>query len=187
MMPATFIMDTAFYGQLLLEPDKERPINKIKTTKTFFIVGLDVIEKELFETPAHVTYRGESTRKLLITLFSSLVDKVDRLPPIASYLADKYFQRYKAIAKRGKEAKLLMYGEPNLKIDFQIIAFASLKSIDIVVSPDKRTMLSALARRVYASVNARNGLRTPRLIDYSEFKKNYLAESEGGSGKKRWA
>ena len=133
MMPTTFIMDTAFYGQLLLEPEKEKLINKIKTTKTFFIVGLDVIEKELFETPVHVTYRGESTRKLLITLFSSLVDKIDRLPPIANYLADEYLQKYKAIAKRREEAKLLRYGEPNLKTDFQIIAFASLKSIDIVV------------------------------------------------------
>ena len=175
MIARTFVMDTSFYGNLLLEPDKELLISKMKSTKTIFIIGIDVIEKELFETPAHVRYRGEATRKVLLTLFDFLVDEVVKLPPIAAYLAEEYFQAYR---KHAKNKKLLKYGEENLKTDFQIIALASLRSVDVVVSADKRTMLSELAKKVYGSVNAKNGLRTPELVDYTTFKETYLPKDE---------
>ncbi len=177
MIARTFVMDTSFYGNLLLEPDKELLINKIKSTKALFIIGIDVIEKELYETPSHVKYRGETTQKVLLTLFDFLVDEVVKLPPIAAYLAEEYFQAYR---KQAKNKKLLKYGEENLKTDFRIIALASLRAVDVVVSADKRTMLSDSAKKAYDEVNAKNSLRTPELVDYDAFKQTYLAERNGG-------
>ena len=46
----------------------------------------------------------------------------------------------------------------DLKIDFEIIAVASLKGVDVVVSADKRTMLSRLAAETYSIINKINGL-----------------------------
>ncbi len=169
-------MDTSFYGNLLAEPDRKQLIDKIKASKSIFIIGIDVIEEELYETPLHVTYRGEITQKLLLALFEFLVDENVKLPPVAAYLAEQYLEDYKKKAKKQKKR----FAEKNLRIDFEIIALASLRSVNIVVSADKRTMLSDSAKKAYDAVNAKNGLRTPELVDYESFKQEYLAERKRG-------
>ena len=68
----------------------------------------------------------------------------------------------------------MKYGKKDLKVDFEVIAIASLKGVDVVVSADKRTMLSRLATETYSIVNKINGLRTPKLVDYFAFRKRYL-------------
>lgn len=172
MIQKTYILDTNVYGEILVEPNREEIIQKIETTKTFFIYGIDVIEKELSETPAHVTYRGETTRKALLTIFKSLSDEIIDVSPIAKYLAESYLKKYNELAKKHKISK--KYDEKSLIVDFQIIATASLNSVDIVVSSDKRTMLSDLSLKVYSQINRLNGLRTPELLDYKKFKEAYL-------------
>ena len=87
--------------------------------------------------------------------------------------------KYNELRKSGKYFKIikdkeLKYKEKDLKVDFEIIAVASLKQVDIVVSADKRTMLSKLAAETYDVVNKINGLKTPRLVDYFEFRKRYI-------------
>lgn len=179
MITHTFIMDTSFYGNLLTEPKRKELIDKIKATKSILIIGIDVIENELYETPLHVTYRGETTRKLLITLFEFLVDDNIRLPPIAAYLAEQYLEEYRKKAKKPKKH----LAEKNLRTDFEIIALASLRAVDVVVSADKRTMLSDSAKKAYDAVNAKNSLRTPELVDYESFKQKYLTETKGGGAR----
>lgn len=63
--------------------------------------------------------------------------------------------------------------ERDKSIDFDIIAVASLKSVDVVVSADKRTMLSQLSTETYDIINKINYLRTPKLVDYFEFRERY--------------
>lgn len=172
MIQKTYILDTNVYGELLIEANREELVQKIETNKTFFIYGVDVIEKELSETPIHIRYRGETTKEVLLTLFKSLVDEIINVSPIAKYLAEDYFKKYKELAKKDKVSK--KYDEENLRIDFLIIAVASLNSVDIVVSSDKRTMLSDLAKKVYSQINRINDLRTPELIEYKRFKEEYL-------------
>ena len=172
MIQRTFILDTNVYGEILIEPNREKLVQKIETTKTFFIYGVDIIEKELSETPSHVKYKGEITRDVLHTLFNSIVDKVITLSPIAKYLAEEYFREYEELSK--KQSIAIKFNKENLKIDFQIIAIASLHSVDIVVSSDKRTMLSELSQKIYSLVNKVNSLRTPELLEYKEFKGVYL-------------
>ncbi len=175
MIQKTYILDTNVYGELLIEPNREELVQKIETTKTFFIYGVDVIENELSETPAHVEYRGKTTRELLLTLFKLLADEIINVTPLAKHLAEDYFKKYKKLAKSSKyKITKQEYDEKSLKTDFQIIAIASLKSADIVVSSDKRTMLSQLAKEVYAYINKINNLRTPELLEYKRFKEVYL-------------
>jgi len=172
MIQKTYIFDTNVYGELLIEPNREELVERIETTKTFFIYGIDVIEKELSQTPNHVTYRGEVTREVFLTIFKLLSDKIINIPPIAKYLAESYFNKYKELSKKHKISK--KYNEKNLMVDFQIIAVASLNSVDIVVSSDKRTMLSDLSTKVYSQINRLNSLRTPELLEYKKFKEVYL-------------
>ena len=110
----------------------------------------------------------------MVELFESLSDEILTLTPLAKYLADDYFKKYKELAKSGKYKLKQKYDEKSLKTDFQIIAIASISSVNIVVSSDKRTMLSQLASDVYAHINKINGLRTPELLEYKKFKEVYL-------------
>ena len=174
-MQKTYILDTNIYGELLIEPNSDELIQKIKTIKHFFIYGVDVIEKELSETPSHVKYGGKMTREVLFTLFDSLVDEIIKVSPIAKYLAEEYHKKYRELAKSGKyRITKEKYDKKNLKIDFQIIAIASIKSVDIIVSADKRTMFSQLAKDIYVHINKINSLRTPELLEYEKFKEVYL-------------
>lgn len=172
MIQKTYILDTNVYGELLIEPNSDRLVKKIKTNKSFFIFGVDIIEQELSETPLHIKHKGEIAQKLLIELFETLSDEIITITPLAKHLAEDYLKKSKELAKKHKISK--KYDEKNLIIDFQIIATASLNSVDIVVSSDKRTMLSELSQKVYSLINKINGLRTPELLEYKKFKEVYL-------------
>ena len=175
MIQHTYILDTNVYGELLIDIDREELTKKIRTNKSYFVYGINVVEGELSKTPITIKYKGKPARKLLIGLFELLSDEILTVTPLTKHLAEDYFKRYKELAKSGKY-KIIKekYGEKSLRIDFQIIAIASIKAIDVVVSSDTRTMLSQLARDVYAHINKINGLRTPELIEYKNFKEVYL-------------
>ena len=72
------------------------------------------------------------------------------------------------------DSKTKKYSEDDLEADFQIIVVASLKGVDVVVSTDKRTILSKLAEDTYTIINKANGLSTPKLVKYSDFKSRYI-------------
>lgn len=171
MIQKTYILDTNVYGEILIEPKSEQLVKNIKTNKSFFIYGVDIIGDELSDTPKHIMYKGKITQKLLTDLFETLADEIITVTPLAYHLAKDYLNRYKAFAKSGKYKIIKQkHAEKSLRTDFQIIAIASILSVDIVVSSDKRTMLSELAKDVYGIVNKSNGLRTPELVEYTKFK-----------------
>lgn len=172
MKKKTYILDTNVYGELLIEKNREKLIEKIKEDKSNLIYGVDIVEKELSETPSDIKYKGNELRKLLIDLFESLSKNIINSTPLAKYLANAYFKKYKKLSKKYNINKE-KHNENNLKIDFEIIAIASLNSIDIVVSSDKRTMLSQISKDICKYINDKNGLRTPELLDYLKFKEAY--------------
>ena len=104
----------------------------------------------------------EDNREELVQKIETNKNNLINASPIAKYLAEDYLK------------KLKKYSEKNLRIDFLIIAVASLNSVDIVVSSDKRTMLSDLSKKVYGEINRINSLRTPKLLEYKKFKEVYL-------------
>ena len=179
MIQKTYILDTNVYGELLVEKKSFEAIRKIQRDKSLYIYGLDVIEHELHDVPSDKKIKGKVFRELVLSTYNSLIDEELILPPLAKYLALKYYEKYLELRKSGKyykivKAKEFKYNKSDLKIDFEIIAVASLKNVDIIVSADKRTMLSKLANETYDIINRLNDLKTPNLVDYFEFRKRYI-------------
>ena len=178
-MQKTYILDTNVYGELLIESESSEIIRRIEKDKSLNIYGVDVIEHELYDVPSDKKIKGRIFKETVLSTYRSLIDEELILSPIAKYLASDYFKKYSELRKSGRyykiiDGKELKYNERDLKIDFEIIAVASLKGVDIVVSADKRTMLSKLASETYDAVNKINGLKTPKLVDYFEFRKRYI-------------
>jgi len=179
MMQHTYILDTNVYGELLIEPASQEIIKRIKEDKMVYVYGIDIIEDEIKEAPAEVKLGGKILRDAVISIYETIIDEELKLFPVAKYLASEYYEEYDKLRKSGRYYKILdsktkKYTEDDLKIDFEIIAVASLKGIDVVVSMDRRTILSELAEETYKKVNKLNELRTPRLVKYSDFKRRYL-------------
>ncbi|GEM_PF-541735 len=179
MIQSTYIFDTNVYGELLIEHDSLMLIMRIKRDNALYIYGADIIEHELHDVPADKKIKGKIFRRLVLSAYRSLIDEELVFTPLVKYLASKYYEKYRELRKSGKhyariKPKGLKYDEADLKADFGIIALASIKGVDIVVSADKRTMLSMLAAATYDSVNKVNGLKTPKLVDYFVFRQRYL-------------
>ena len=179
MIQKTYILDTNVYGELLIEYNSQQIIEKIREDKTTYVYGIDVIENELKGSPIEIKYKGKILRETVLSIYKTLIDEELKLFPIAEYIASKYYERFDKLRKSGKyyglvDSKTRKYSEDDLKVDFQIIAMASLKGVDIVVSTDKRTILSKLAEDTYNIVNNANELRTPKLVKYSDFKLRYV-------------
>lgn len=179
MIQRTLILDTNVYGELLVEHDGFELIRRIKADNALYIYGVDKIEHELHDVPSDKKIKGKIFREMVLSAYRSLVDEELVFTPLVNYLTSKYYEKYRELRKSGKyyaliKPKGLKYDESDLKIDFGIIAVASLKGVDIVVSADKRTMMSGLATATYDVVNKVNGLRTPALVDYFVFRKRYL-------------
>jgi len=177
-MNKTIILDTNVYGELLIEKKSEELIEKINQDKSICIYGIDIIEKELRDTPTEIKYQNKALKEAVLSIYRALVDKELKLFPVAQYLASEYYKKFDELRNSSKYSKTIVnkiqkYDEEDLKIDFQIIAVASIKNIDIVVSADKRTILSEIAEDTYRKVNNENNLSTPNLVKYSDFRKRY--------------
>ena len=181
MQNKTYILDTNVYGELLIERNSEEIIKKLEGDSSLYIYGIDIIKKELGKIPAEVKYQNKLFKEAVLSLYKSLVEENLKLFPLSEHLASEYYKKFNELRKSGKyyrslEPKIKKYTEDDLKIDFQIIAMASLKNIDIVISTDKRTILSEIAENTYSKINNLNDLRTPKLIKYSEFIRRYFNE-----------
>jgi len=181
MIQHMYILDTNVYGELLIEPNSNVILKGLKEDKIVYVYGLDIIKNELKGSLVEIKLGGKIFRNAVISIYEIIIDEELKLFPVAQYLASDYYKEYNKLRKSGRYYKLIdsktkKYSENDLKVDFQIIAMASLKNIDVVVSADRRTILSSLAENTYKKVNKLNGLKTPKLMKYSDFKKRYNNE-----------
>lgn len=178
MIQKTYILDTNVYGEILIEADSANIIRSIDNDKNIYVYGIDIIEEELKRSPIRIKYKGRILKDAVLSIYKTLVDEELNLFPVAKYTASEYYKKFDELRKSGKYYGLIgpktrKYSENDLRVDFEIIAMASIKGVDIVVSADKRTVLSKLAENTYNIVNKLNGFKTPNLIKYSDFKKRY--------------
>lgn len=157
------LLDTNIYG-FVIEFDLDL-VEKITSCDKIVVYGNNVIRKELRETPkGKKTKARRSYRILLLNNFDLIVGK--HMIPVTKKterLAKEYFNEF----KRNKGAQRWQ----KIKNDFLIVASATLKDLDIVVSEDNKTMLSKKAMDSYQVVNGKHLLRTPTFFDYVNFKK----------------
>ena len=179
MIQKTYILDTNIYGELLIDEDSKIIIRELKKDNSIYVYGLDVIGHELEDAPITIKFKGEFLRDAVLSIYKTIVNEELKLYPLADYIASEYYKKFTELRESVKyreviSPKIRKFTEKDLRVDLQIIAMASLKEIDVVVSTDKRTMLSGIAEETYNLVNKLNGLRSPRLLKYSDFKKRYV-------------
>jgi len=159
------MLDTNVYEFILKKLDKGM-LDKLVASSEIIIYGNDLIRKELRDISKKKVDRVD---KRIIKLRSTLLSIYDLLVGRHNYrvgddmikLAERYFTVYKTLG--GNISK------ENIIKDFIIVACASIKQLDIVVSEDNRTMLSELSVKTYEVVNMLEGKRTPKFIGFGEF------------------
>ena len=158
------IFDTNIYGIIVIDTQRDKVRNKIEKEKAAVVYGFQLIRKELRETPRSIRVQGENLRNYLLRIYDELTKNHElKFLNECDNLADSYFVVYKELKGFASKNEILK--------DFLIFACASLNSLDIVVSNDKKTMLSEQALKSYKIVNQIKNIRMPRFLDYEEFKK----------------
>jgi predicted nucleic acid-binding protein len=154
------LLDTNIYGFIVVDADRESIHKAIHANKDISLYGFKVVRKELRSTKRSVI--NMNLRMNLLRVYDELIKKSYELTPVMNELAEQYYKLYVEIGGTSPKSKLMN--------DLLIIACASLKNLGIVVSNDKKTMLSELAIKAYTSVNGINKIKLPNFISYGEFK-----------------
>lgn len=159
------LLDTNIYGLMVADPEAEMLKTAYEQQKSFLIYGFTVVRKELRETPKASHLLGKNLRVAMLSLYDAFVKEhtLEVEENILLDVAKKYYLLYQEHGG-GKSEK-------ELHKDFLIVACASLKEMDIVVSCDDASMLSEISLQAYKEINAILKLKTPSFLDY-----NYLKE-----------
>lgn len=159
------LLDTSVYGRIIEKEEGE--LFKELVKDKIIVYGNKLIRKELRETPKKIKIlEKEKLRNLriyLLTLYDELVkDHSFEITNDMLNLAENYYVTYKELG--GNRAKESIFN------DFAIIACASIRKIDIVVSEDEKSMLGREAIRAYKLVNKIRKERIPNFINYERLK-----------------
>jgi hypothetical protein len=158
------ILDTNIYGEMVIDKELNILKNACSINSNFLIYGFQVIRKELRDTSKNKSFAGRNLRVALLSLYDEFVG-VHNLDVDLEYLkllAKKYYETYKQFGGG--------YPENILMNDYLIVACASKKEMDIVVSDDDASMLSELSLKAYSIVNKNLQLKNPEFINYLSFK-----------------
>lgn len=158
------LLDTNIYGLLITDKDFHDLHSKLeafKQTKQLLVYGLDVIRGELKASPRQ-KIGGINLQATLLRAYSSFTIKEYTLEDRFQEVADEYYRAYTQLG--GNLPK------NELNTDFLIVACASWKCINVVVSEDNATMLSELSINAYKKVNQQKNLHFPEFIGYQKFK-----------------
>jgi len=159
------LLDTSAYGELVIEPEIVKIIRKLDESHELIFYGNKLIRNELRDTPKEKIIEDGKLRLLMLELYDSLVSKPSRelkITDLIEIIANEYFLAYKK-ARGGFSYNVIIN-------DFRIIACASLHNLDIVVSHDKKSMLSDKSVQGYKKVNEKFQISTPDFKTYEDFR-----------------
>ena len=158
------IFDTNVYGVIIIDQEKEKILNSLNSRSNIIIYGNKIIRSELRDVPKNKTLGNQNLRNYILTIYDLIVkDHLINLDNKMEKIADQYYESYRFLG--GSLSK------DNIMNDLIIVACASIKELDIVISNDIRSMLSDNAVKAYILVNEINKLKVPRFIKYEEFKR----------------
>ncbi|NQU78163.1 hypothetical protein HQ545_00170 [Candidatus Woesearchaeota archaeon] len=160
------IFDTNIYGFLIKENDVAELERQMAKDKKFIVYGYIPVRKELRAIPK-ATKLSRKTRTLLLSMYDRITGNHFLKHSIKiTHLAKKYYDYYR------KEGGI--YGwDTSVRIDFIIVACASMNGLDIVYSADNKTLLGKPALKAYKHINLKESLRTPDLLAYSDLLKKF--------------
>src|SRR3989344_5535938 len=143
------LLDTSVYGRII-EKNEIESFRKLIKDK-IIIYGNRLIRKELRNTPKKIKIESDreklrNLRIYLLTLYDELIKSHSfEITKEISDLAGNYYSVYRELGGNKSKTDILN--------DFIIVACASFKKMDIVVSEDEKTMFSRNAIRAYKLVN----------------------------------
>lgn len=179
-----YLLDANIYGEMVVDIEIEELKEYYQSCRNIILLyGIkDIIRKELRATPKDSKVGKVKLRSNLLGLYDIFTGKHELLiTEEHKQLANQYYDSYRKFGgSKSKEAMLN---------DLLIVACASSKSMDVVVSEDEKTMLAENAIRAYKFVNNANNKRTPRFIGYKGFKlelRSCLSNKFIGSPDKLW-
>ncbi len=153
--------DTNVYGLLVADPERRELHEKIHHS-SLLLFGFSIIRKELRDTPKHIRFLDKNLRIDLLSVYDDLIKKSYSLEEEMEQLAENYFTTYRSFGGSIAKAKIFP--------DFLIVACATLKQMDIVVSEDVHSLLTENALKAYQLINTIKKLTSPSFIRYREFK-----------------
>ena len=155
------LLDTNIYGKLIELEGNERIVEKMETLKNekkIIIHNFRVIRDELRNAKAINTLILYD--KLTANTIHILDDKVEELAAL-------YFKVYE---KNGGIQKKTQ----NFMNDMRIVAFATIKGLDIVCSDDIKAFHTKLMQDSYKEVNVKYLYRGPYFFTLNDLKKAWL-------------
>ena len=155
------IFDTNIYGDLALENDSKELGSKIRNSKDFVVYGYTAVRKEL----RNISKESKKSRKVRLALLQ-LYDTITEGHFLENslkitHLARQYYDTYRNYGG-------IYNWETNIRIDFMIVACASIHGLDIVYSSDSKTLISKPALKAYKHVNLKECYRRPDFFTYEE-------------------
>lgn len=155
--PIRLMLDTNIYG-LFFEQNELEKVEQLIETKKLLIYGFAIIRKELRSIPSTIQHEeGNFRNKILQTYDRITYGHHYELNSLINQLALEYANE---LASQFQKEKYWN--------DFLIVACATLHELDILVSEDRRTMISPNAIKIYEKVNQQNQLRTPKFYSKKE-------------------
>ena len=160
-----YLLDANIYGELAVDPEVDKVVREYELCKAFVLVyGVNgIVRKELRATPKGEKVGVKKLRISLLALYDAFTGKHElSITDEHRSLAGEYYKAYSQLG--GSKPKHEMFN------DFLLVACASAKGMDVVVSEDEKTLLTENAVKAYGLVNGLRKIRTPRFIGYWAFK-----------------
>ncbi len=157
------LLDTNIFATIIEKTDVKN-IENLKEKKIITVYGSDLIRKELRDIPKDIKYQGKSLRVLVLSFYDSIVKESFKTTGLIEELATQYFEVLRSL-QPNTDKKIIK--------DLLIAATSSINEIEIVVSDDKKTMLSPNATKAYEIVSKIRKLRMPEFIGYEKFTRSF--------------
>lgn len=157
------LADTNIYGELVIDVQLGQIKDNLEKQSSVMIFGSPIVRTELRATPKKIKVSGRNLRIDLLSLYDILTH--NRVLPVTNEtekIADSYYEAYRKLGG----AK----GKKELWNDFLLVASASLKNMNIVVSEDEATMQAEYSLQAYALINSARKLASPQFINYKQLK-----------------
>jgi len=158
------LLDSCIYGEMVLDPELGVIQKAYHNTDIGFVYGFSLIRKELRNTPKNKRQSNKNLRIFLLSLYDEFVGERNLSVEESDLLtiAQKYYEQYRQLGGNFSLHELLQ--------DYLIVACATKKKMDLVVSNDHVSMLSDISLKAYTLVNQNLSLKNPHFIDYKTFK-----------------
>ena len=157
------ILDTNIYSFIAEDKKVKEITTRMKDNRDLKVYGYKLIKEEIKSIPKKKQFQDHKYRTLLINLYNNLIKEQYNESSNITKLAELYYKEFQKLS--GKRSF------NDLRVDFEIVACATIHNLDVIVSSDEKTLKGNIALQAYKNVNVRNKLRMPTFYNFEDLKK----------------